>query len=466
MTRERDEPHELADHDEPIQPELDGPDEPYVHEGRPVDPEVWAIASEPNVLRRGLAILGPGVISGAADDDPSGIGTYAQAGARFGFSTLWLTALTLPFMITVQFLCARIALVSGRGLAGTIRRHYPRPLLYGVVVSLIIVNAITAGADVGAMAAAVQLFAPIPSAVLIVVITLAVLLLQVVARYDQIARVFKWLALTLLAYLVAAVLAGPDPASVLRATLVPTLSLDPAYVGIAVAVLGTTINPYLFFWQAGVEVEDQVAKGRRRLWQRQGASDHELRYRAWDIGVGMLFSQLIAFAIIVATGATLHAAGKTSIASAADAAQALAPLVGPAAGLLFAIGVIGTGVLAIPVLTASSAYALSETFDWSYGLNASPLRAPQFYGVIVLATLAALGFNLLGVDPITALVLASVVSGLLTPPILVLLMLIGNNSTIMGERANGPAMNILGWGMTAIMTAAALALIATTVAGQ
>src|SRR5664280_2154562 len=307
-----------AEKDEAIQPERDAPEEPYVHRGRPKDPGARALAKK-NPLRRGLGILGPGLISGAADDDPSGIGTYAQAGAAFGFATLWLTVLTLPFMIAVQFLCARIALVSGRGLAGTIRRHYPRPLLYGAVVGLLVVNVITAGADIGAMAGAVSLFTPIPSMVLIVGITVGVLMLQVFARYDQIARAFKWLALTLLAYVVA-------------------------------AVLGTTINPYLFFWQAGAEVEDQVAKGRHRLWQRQGATDTELRYRAWDVGVGMFFSQFVAFFIIVGTGATLHAAGKTSIGSAADAAQALTPLVGPAATLLFSIGIIGTGVLAVPVL--------------------------------------------------------------------------------------------------------------------
>src|SRR5665647_2806468 len=269
--------------DEAIEPERDSPEEPYVHRGRPKDPGARALAKK-NPLRRGLGILGPGLISGAADDDPSGIGTYAQAGAAFGFATLWLTVLTLPFMIAVQFLCARIALVSGRGLAGTIRRHYPRPLLYGAVVGLLVVNVITAGADIGAMAGAVSLFTPIPSMVLIFGITVGVLMLHVVARYDQIARVFKWLALTLLAYVVAVVLAHPDAAAVLRGSLLPTISFDPAYIAIVVAVLGTTINPYLVFWQAGAEVEDQVAKGRHRLWQRQGATDTELRYRAWDVG--------------------------------------------------------------------------------------------------------------------------------------------------------------------------------------
>src|ERR1035437_3744703 len=442
-----------AEKDEAIEPERDSPEEPYVHRGRPKDPGARALAKK-NPLRRGLGILGPGLISGAADDDPSGIGTYAQAGAAFGFATLWLTVLTLPFMIAVQFLCARIALVSGRGLAGTIRRHYPRPLLYGAVVGLSVVNVITAGA--------VSLIAPIPSLVLILGITVGVVMLQVFARYDQIARVFKWLALTLLAYVVAAVLAHPDAAAVLRGSLLPTISFDPAYIAIVVAVLGTTINPYLFFWQAGAEVEDQVAKGRHRLWQRQGATDTELRYRAWDVGVGMFFSQFVAFFIIVATGATLHAAGKTNIGSVADAAQALTPLVGPAATLLFSIGIIGTGVLAVPVLTASSAYALSETFDWPYGLNASPARAPLFYGVILLAMVAAMGFNFLGINPISALVLASVVSGLLTPPILVLLMLIGNNRAVMGKRTNGRVMNVMGWGMTAIMTIGATLLIVTT----
>ena len=448
-----------------IAPEPHAPEEPYVHPGRPADPEVREIRAESNPLRRIIRIAGPGLIAGAADDDPSGIGTYAQAGAQFGFATLWLTVLVLPFMIAVQYMCARIALVSGRGLAGTMKRHYPRPVLYAIVLSLVMVNAITAGADIGAMAAVGGLFIGLAPVILIVSVAAAMLLLQLFARYAVIARAFRWLALALLAYIFSAILARPDLTGVIRGAVVPTLSTDPAYIAIVLAVLGTTINPYLFFWQASQEVEEQVAKGRHRIWQRQGASAGELRYRAWDVGIGMFFSQLVAFFIIVGTGATLYVAGHRNIGSAAEAAQSLTPLAGPLAEALFAVGIVGTGILAVPVLTASAAYAVAETFDWPSGLDASPARAPQFYGVITLATIAAAAFNFLGINPIQALVSASVVSGLLTPPLLLLLMGVANNRTIMGERTNGRLMNVLGWGMTAIMGAAALALIVTIVTG-
>jgi len=448
-----------------IAPEPHAPEEPYVHPGRPADPEVREIRAESNPLRRIIRIAGPGLIAGAADDDPSGIGTYAQAGAQFGFATLWLTVLVLPFMIAVQYMCARIALVSGRGLAGTMKRHYPRPVLYAIVLSLVMVNAITAGADIGAMAAVGGLFIGLAPVILIVSVAAAMLLLQLFARYAVIARAFRWLALALLAYIFSAILARPDLTGVIRGAVVPTLSTDPAYIAIVLAVLGTTINPYLFFWQASQEVEEQVAKGRHRIWQRQGASAGELRYRAWDVGIGMFFSQLVAFFIIVGTGATLYVAGHRNIGSAAEAAQSLTPLAGPLAEALFAVGIVGTGILAVPVLTASAAYAVAETFDWPSGLDASPARAPEFYGVIALATIAAAAFNFLGINPIQALVSASVVSGLLTPPLLLLLMGVANNRTIMGERTNGRLMNVLGWGMTAIMGAAALALIVTIVTG-
>ena len=448
-----------------IAPEPHAPEEPYVHPGRPADPEVREIRAESNPLRRIIRIAGPGLIAGAADDDPSGVGTYAQAGAQFGFATLWLTVLVLPFMIAVQYMCARIALVSGRGLAGTMKRHYPRPVLYAIVLSLVMVNAITAGADIGAMAAVGGLFIGLAPVILIVSVAAAMLLLQLFARYAVIARAFRWLALALLAYIFSAILARPDLTGVIRGAVVPTLSTDPAYIAIVLAVLGTTINPYLFFWQASQEVEEQVAKGRHRIWQRQGASAGELRYRAWDVGIGMFFSQLVAFFIIVGTGATLYVAGHRNIGSAAEAAQSLTPLAGPLAEALFAVGIVGTGILAVPVLTASAAYAVAETFDWPSGLDASPARAPEFYGVIALATIAAAAFNFLGINPIQALVSASVVSGLLTPPLLLLLMGVANNRTIMGERTNGRLMNVLGWGMTAIMGAAALALIVTIVTG-
>ncbi|HEX8939508.1 MAG TPA: divalent metal cation transporter [Candidatus Limnocylindrales bacterium] len=441
------------------------PDEPFVHTGRPPDPTVRELQREPNPLRRALRIAGPGLVAGAADDDPSGIGTYAQAGAQFGYATLWLMPLLLPFMIAVQYLCARIALVSGRGLADVMKRRYPRPLVLTLVGSLLVVNVITAGADVGAMAAAAGLFVPVGPLVLILAVTAGLLLLQLFVGYAAAATIFRWLALALVGYVVSGILARPDPGAVLRGAVLPTISFDPSYVGIVVAVLGTTINPYLFFWQASMEVEEQVAKGRWRLWQRQGATDSELRYRAWDVSAGMLFSQLVAFFIVMCAGATLWRTGQHDITSAAQAAESLRPMAGSLAHVLFAVGILGTGILAVPVLTGSAAYALSETFEWPFGLDAPPYRAPQFYAIIVLATLAAMGFDLLGIDPMRALVLSSALSGLLTPPLLVLLMRLGNDPTVMGERTNGRLLNVLGWTMTGVMTLAALALVGTTILG-
>lgn len=406
--------------------------------------------------KRRLETLGPGLITGASDDDPSGIGTYAVAGARFGFVLLWTAPIAIPLMIAIQYMCAKIGLVCGRGLAGVLRGYYPRWVLYLAVSGLVIANTINAGVDIGAIASGINLLVPLPVLSLIVPIGILILTLQFFGSYHLIVRIFKWMTLALFAYLGAAILAHPDVAAVIKSTVVPTVRMDRAFLITVVAILGTTISPYLFFWEASEEVEEEIAHGRRLLWQRQGATDSELRGAAWDTGIGMVMAVVIMHAIMLATAATLHQAGQTEIRSAADAAQALRPLAGNASTLLFALGLIGSGLLAVPVLTGAAAYAVSETFDWAEGLGEKPRRAKGFYAVIAASTLVGMLVNFLGINPISALFWTAVINGLLAPPLLVLVMLVVNNKEIMGERVNGSVLNILGWGTTAVMFLAAL----------
>jgi NRAMP (natural resistance-associated macrophage protein)-like metal ion transporter len=422
------------------------------------------VEAEPNPIRRFLKVLGPGFISGAADDDPSGIGTYAVAGASLGYAPLWTALLTYPLMATVQLVCAKIGLVTGRGLAGVLRKHYPRWLLYGAVIPLFAANTINVGADLGAIAAAINMLVPaLPISMLVLPIALAILALQIWGSYRLIARVFKWLTLALFAYIGSAILARPDWGEVLRATFIPTISLDRAFLLALVAILGTTISPYLFFWQASEEVEEEVAMGRTQLWRRRGASDRELEYAAVDVNVGMGFSVLVMYFIMLASAATLHEAGKTDIKSATDAAEALRPLAGDLSSVLLAVGLIGSGVLAVPILSASAAYALSEAFGWRYGLDQNPGRAKQFYAVIVLATLIGVGIDYLGINPIDALFLTAVINGFVAPPLLVMIMLIANNRKIMGKRTNSRLANVLGWGAAMVMFLAAGILVLTSI---
>lgn len=433
---------------------------------RTAHPLVAQLGRESNPIKRFLRILGPGFITGASDDDPSGIATYASAGAAYGLGLLWTALLTFPMMTAVQYACAKIGLVSGRGLAGVLRQHYPRWLLYLTVLALFVANTINVGADLGAIGASVNLLAPaIPAAPLVPPIAIAIVALQVFGSYRLIARVFQWLALALLAYVGAAVLSHPDPGAVLVATIVPTVSLDRGFVTTLVAILGTTISPYLFFWQASHEVEDEKSVGRQRLWQRKGATNKELTYAGLDVGAGMLFSNLVMFFVILATAATLHASGQTEIGSATDAAQALRPLAGDLAAALLGVGLIGGGVLAVPILSASAAYALSEAMGWRFGLDENPGRAPQFYLVIGLATLLGVLINALGVNPIQALVVTAVINGVVAPPLLVLVMVVTNDPRVMGDRVNNRIVNVLGWLTAIVMSVAALVLIVTTVAG-
>jgi NRAMP (natural resistance-associated macrophage protein)-like metal ion transporter len=437
-------------------------DKPIIPQKEPaVGVDEAQVSRQANPLLRFVKILGPGFITGASDDDPSGIGTYAVAGASLGFATLWMALFTFPLMTTVQYICAKIGLVSGEGIASLLRKHYPRGLLYPAVLALVIANTINAGADIGAIAAAFHLLVPLPALWFVVPIVALILALQIFGSYRLIARIFKWLTLALVAYIGAALLSRPDWGEVLRATFIPTFQLNAAFIATFVAILGTTISPYLFFWQADEEVEEQISLGRKRLWQRRGASDGELRYAWWDVSIGMFFSNVVMYFIILATASTLHASGQTQIQSATDAAQALRPLAGNAASLLFALGLIGSGFLAVPILTGSAAFGVAESFGWRRGLDEKPWQARPFYAVIVVATLVGMAINFLGINPIAALFWTAVINGVLAPPLLVLIMLMANNRTIMGKRVNGRASNILGWLTVVLMGAAAIALFLT-----
>jgi NRAMP (natural resistance-associated macrophage protein)-like metal ion transporter len=414
-----------------------------------------------NPIVRFLKLLGPGFITGASDDDPSGIGTYAVAGASLGFATLWTALLSFPLMFSVQYICAKIGLVSGRGLAGALREVFPRWLLYIALGILIIANTINAGTDIGAIAAAINLLIPIPILWLIVPIALVILAMQIWGSYRLISRIFKWLALALVAYIGSALFAHPHFGEVLRNTFIPTFRLTSAFIATFVAILGTTISPYLFFWQADEEVEEQISRGRKRLWQRRGASDSELRYAGWDVGIGMFFSQLVMYFIILSTAATLFTSGHTNIQSATDAAQALRPLAGNAASVLLAVGLIGSGFLAVPILTGSGAYAVAETFGWRHGLDERLGRAKEFYLIIIASTLVGMLINFVGINPIQALFWTAVLNGVLAPPLLVLIMILVNKRKVLLNHTNGTLLNILGWLTAALMGAAAIGLFVT-----
>ncbi len=416
---------------------------------------------EKNPVKRFFKMLGPGLITGASDDDPSGIGTYAVAGASLGFSTLWTALFTLPLMLAVLLTCAKIGMVTGMGLTAVLRRHYSRNLLYLTVGGLVVANTINVGADIGCIAAAINLLIPAPVAALIVPIALLTVALQIWGSYRLIARTFKWLTLALLAYIGSALYAKPDAMQVLKATFIPRLSFDPGFLAMLVAILGTTISPYLFFWQACQEVEEEIGFGRVTQAQRRGATDAEMKYARWDVYIGGFLSNLVMYFIILATAATLFKAGQTNIQSAADAAQALRPLAGRGAEVLLAVGLIGTGFLAVPILTGSSAYAVTEAFNGRCGFSQKLRDAKLFYGVIIASTFVGLLINFVGINPIRALFMAAVINGFLAPPLLMVIMLIANNRKVMKDRVNNRWTNILGWTTTLVMFATAVALVLT-----
>lgn len=424
--------------------------------------------------QRLLRVLGPGMVTGAADDDPSGIATYAQTGAQFGYGQLWTVFLMLPMMVAMQEMCAGIGLVTGKGLAGVIRQHYPRVVLYLAVGLLLIANTINLGADLGAMAAATRLLLPVPSLLLTVLFALTSIGLEVFVSYHLYARVLKWLCLSLLAYVLTGCVVAQDWGAVLRATFVPQIRIDFPFVLIIVAVLGTTISPYMFFWQASEEVEEEIETGRLPQPQRAGATGPlptigpvDLRRMRLDTWAGMIASQVTSWFIIVTAAGTLHVAGRSDITTAAEAAQALQPLVrtfphaGAIAQGLFATGIIGLGLLAVPIFAGSASYALADTFAWREGLYRTLRDAPQFYGMMMLATLAGLGINVVGLNPIKALVYAAVINGIVAVPLILLILLVSTNRAIMGSYVNRRWVTVVGWCTFVAMGAAALTTLLT-----
>lgn len=407
------------------------------------------------------ARLGPGLTTGAADDDPSGITTYSQTGAAYGFQLLWLAGFTFPFMALVQEMCARIGLVTGRGLAANIRLYYPRWVIYVCTILLFIANTFNIGADLGAMAKASQLLFPQADfALLIIAFTVFSLALQIFTTYEKYARYLKWLALVLLSYVFAALTININWMQVLKGAIIPTITFSKDQILLITGILGTTISPYLFFWQTSQEVEEQILGGKTTLELRQEETTaKEVRDMRVDVWSGMFLSNLVMFAIIAACAGTLGAGGITNIASAAQAAEALRPIAGEEAYLLFALGIIGTGMLAVPVLAGSASYALSESFGWKHGLYRKLRQAYAFYGVIIISTLIGFSINFSGIDSIKALIYSAVANGLVAPVILVLIVLTSSNKKIMGKWSNGTLITYLAWFITALMVIAGIAAI-------
>jgi len=405
-------------------------------------------------------VLGPGLVTGAADDDPSGIATYSIAGASLGYGLLWAAAFTFPLMAAIQLVCARIGLVSGRGLAGTLRQHYPRSFLYVACGLLLIANVFNIAADLSGMADAVEMLTGLSSHVSVPVLGAFLIFVTVYTSYQTFAKYLKWLTAVLFAYVVAAFLAKPDWRSVAWATIVPTVRWNLDWITTFVGVIGTTISPYLFFWQASHEVEEEKAKGRTAVAQRRGASEEELRDACVDVTTGMLFSNVVMYFIMLTTAATLFRAGHTSIDSSRQAAEALRPLAGNAAYLLYTLGLVGTGLLAVPVLAGSASYAVAELFRWRMGLDLRFRQAWRFYVVLGAAMIGGIVLDALDINPVRMLFTSAILNGVLAPPLLVLVMLVGSNRKVMGRHANGVWLNVLGWSATVVTAAAAIAFLA------
>jgi NRAMP (natural resistance-associated macrophage protein)-like metal ion transporter len=414
-----------------------------------------------NPIVRYFSVLGPGLVTGASDDDPSGITTYSIAGASLGFGMLWTAIVTFPLMAAIQLVCARIGLVSGRGLAGAVRQHYPRTFLYAACVLLLIANVFNIAADLSGMADAAEMLTTVPSFVWVPCFGLAILAGTLYTSYAIFARSLKWLSLVLFAYVGSAILSRPDWTAAILATVVPRFRWTTEHVTTFVAIVGTTISPYLFFWQASQEVEEERGQGRTRIGARQGVTAHELRDARIDVNTGMLFSNVVMYFIILATAATLYPAGHHDITSSREAAEALRPLAGDAAYLLFALGLIGAGLLAIPVLAGSASYAVAELFAWRAGLDFRWRQARRFYAVFGGAIVAGIVLDVFASNPIRMLFWSAILNGLLAPPLMVLVMLVGNNRKIMGAHTNSRSLNLLGWTATSLVTAAALAFLTT-----
>lgn len=405
--------------------------------------------------------LGPGFITGASDDDPSGIATYTQTGARFGFTQAWTPLFLFPFMTAVQKMCGTIGLVTGKGLAGVIKAHYPKPVLYTAVLLLFFANTINIGTDLGAIGASLELLFGFPQIPSVVMVGVLIIILEVFISYKKYFYYLKFLAFTLFSYLLVAFFIDINWASVIKSTLIPQIIFSKDYVFNIVAVLGTTISPYLFFWQSSEEVEEEVAHHKLR---QMGAglprvTPKDVSDLNKDTAIGMFFSNLIMFFIIIVSGATLFPAGIHTITTASDAALVIRPLAGNHASFLFSLGIIGTGFLAIPILAGSASYAVSELFGWKEGLYRKVTQAGGFYWIIVIATLLGVVINFSGFNPMTALYYTAVLNGVIAFPLLIVILHIANNKRVLGERVNGFTLNLFGAGIVIMMGIGAVLLI-------
>lgn len=403
--------------------------------------------------------MGPGLITGCADDDPSGISTYSMSGAVFGYGLLWTALLSFPLMVSVQMMCGRLGMVTGRGLAGVVRRRYSKWVLWSACTLLIVANVVNIAADLGGMADATEMVTGVNSLVWTPLYTALIVGFLFFSSYRQIARIFKWITLVLLAYVVTAFFAGVDWRHALLATLMPHPVWSHQYLEVLVGILGTTISPYLFFWQASQEVEEERAMG-RTLAQRKGATDEEIRALRVDVVTGMFASNFIMYFIILTTAATLNAHGIVKIDTAKQAAEALRPLAGNAAYLLFTLGLIGTGMLGVPVLAGSCAYAISEAAAWRGSLEKKPLGARKFYGVLGLAMGLGLAIDYAGLDAVKMLFWSAVTNGVLAPPLILLILLLTSDPNVMGSRISSRTERTLGWLTFVLMTGAAVAMFA------
>jgi len=416
----------------------------------------------PGKAKRLFQVLGPGLITGASDDDPSGIATYSQAGAQFGFNTGWTLLVSWPLMCAVQEISARIGRVTGRGLAANVQQHYPNGVVGVIVTLLLVANTINIGADLGAMAAALKLVTGGPELIFVGGFALLCVGLEVFVQYERYVRVLKWLTLALFAYVGVAFVVHIPWGTVALSMVRPQVEWTPAYITMIVAILGTTISPYLFFWQCEEEVEEvkerDGAKPLRRAPRQASAEFKRIRL---DTYFGMALSNLVALFIMLTTAATLHAHGVTDIQTSAQAAEALRPVAGPAVFVIFALGIVGTGLLAVPVLAGSAAYAVGETLGWHVGLTRKPRRAKAFYGVIAAATVVGGLLNFSSLDPIKALFWSAVINGVVAVPVMAMMMLLGGRADVMGRFVLPAPLKVVGWAATAVMGAAAVAMFAT-----
>ncbi len=420
------------------------------------------VTPEPSKNRVELffADLGPGLITGCADDDPSGISTYSVTGATFGYGLLWTALVSFPMMVAVQMMCGRLGMVTGRGLSGVVRRRYSKWVLWGACLLLVVANVVNIAADLGGMADATQMLTGVTALFWTPLYTALIVGFLFWSSYRQIARIFKWITLVLLAYVATAFFAGVDWHQAVLATLLPHIQWSRDYVAVVVGVLGTTISPYLFYWQASQEVEEERASG-KTLIQRKGASDEDLRRLRVDVMTGMFASNFVMYFIILTTAATLHAHGVVKIDTAKQAAEALRPLAGNGAYLLFTLGLIGTGMLGVPVLAGSCAYAISEAAAWRASLERKPHGARRFYAVLAAAMTIGLAINYVGLDAVKMLFWSAVVNGVLAPPLILLVLLLTSDPKVMGDRVSSTAERTLGWITFVIMAAAALGLLIT-----